>query len=65
MGMVFGRKEKMVKNMRDNLLKIEDKDMEYILGQMAISTKVIIRQIFDMEVDKCFGLMVRFIRVIG
>ena len=62
MDMVFGVKVILMKNMKASFYKIEKKVMEFILGIMATFTKDIIKQISDMDMDKCSGLMAPFIK---
>ena len=65
MDMVFGVKVIQMKNTKASFYKIEKKVMEFILGIMAMFTKDITKQISDMDMDKCSGLMVPFIKELG
>ena len=58
MVMGFGEKEIAMRNMKASFKKIENKAMAFTHGEMEIYIKGIITLIFDMEPDKCSGMIV-------
>ena len=55
--MGYGEKEIATKNMKASFYKIESKVMAYTHGKMEISTKEITTLTYDMEPDKCTGMI--------
>lgn len=49
-------------NMKVNIKMIKNKDTEYSLGQQVIYIKEIINKIWDVVMDKCFGMMEAIIK---
>jgi hypothetical protein len=51
--------------MKVNTLWIKNMDMVSSVGKVETSTKVTTKKIFVKDMEKCFGLMARFIKVSG
>ncbi len=52
-------------NIKDNINKIKNKDMEYLFGKMVMYIKEIFQMTCEMVTVKCIGLMENFIKVNG
>lgn len=66
MGMECGKKvqETMI-NMKENILMIKNVDMGYSHGQLAMYTRVITKQMSEMDMERCIGMMEVFIKETG
>lgn len=54
----YGKREpEIVINIKVNIKAIKNGDMEFLLGQMVISIKAVIKETWEMVMDKCFGKM--------
>jgi hypothetical protein len=52
-------------NIKDIINKIKNKDKEYLFGKMVTYIKEIIQMTREMDMVKCIGLMVGFIKANG
>lgn len=65
MEMVYGKRALILIHMKVNTSMIKSLGMVFLLGKMEIFIKVTIVMINVMDMDKCIGLMVQFIKEIG
>jgi hypothetical protein len=65
MEMVYGKKALILIHMKVNTSMIKNLGTVFLLGKMEIFIKATIVMINEMDMDKCIGLMVQFIKEIG
>ena len=57
--------QEIVINMKDNIQMIKNQVMGFLLGRVEIFIKEIMNLMLEMDMDKCIGVMVVFIRANG
>ncbi len=66
MAMVCGKKaQEIMINMKDNTSMIRNVGTEYSHGQLVMYIRVITKQMSEMGMGKCIGMMEAFIKGIG
>lgn len=66
MAMVCGKKaQEIMINMKENTLMIKNVGTEYSHGQLEMYIRVTTKQMSEMGMGKCIGMMEAFIKVIG